>query len=140
MNLLMRILGFSVIRRLWNCYIKTISGVLTVLWLCCPIDESQAQCPGGEVMWQYVEASGMRCGRPGYVTNDTYYRAEEIISVGYSSPAGLGTATSSNYQYWTYTGPTNNGVCGQTINCNSAMTEESWSVDIPFTNSWYHPV
>src|SRR5206468_7251952 len=82
-------------------------ALLSFLCLLTASPNAAAQCSGSgatEAVWQTGRAILSRCGRPGFLTNDIYYSAQEVKTWQWRSLYGYGTATYYTRNYITYTG------------------------------------
>ncbi len=99
------------------------------LFLSAPVVRSQCS---GQAEWQETTPiDRLRCGRPGFLTNLTYYLREERQSTTWKQVPGQGTAEATERQVVTHVGNLTNRCQTQATDCRVTSTN-SWDVLIPF--------
>src|SRR6266487_5629267 len=89
-----------------------------------------AQCLTGEPVYQLAPTNRMRCGRAGYVTNDTYYFVEDVNAWTWKYPTNFPTCTRYYYERTTQTGSVSNDCIFNPYPCNYSSSNYS-TVNVP---------
>jgi RHS repeat-associated protein len=106
-----------------------LSTALSVLLLLQPTADAQAGCYP-EVQWQNASTNRMRCGIPGFLTNDTYY-SSTITELLHTKTEARGTATYRSTNTAAHTGGNANVCIFDPYPCSST-SGNFWTVEVPF--------